>query len=476
MPETSGVLRNKPDKWHTLGDYYNYKRDYKKAIENYSKSQQCEINSRSLSVKLSRCYEEIEVFNKAKQVLNESLKLKINMAENAISDENIKKKVHYLDDLTNYIKSISNGNGKKQPEDIKSLDSSKLAKVVKYFGDIKYKGIDLDRILYDFEFNEKQRSMSRALYSHGLWPKLSNYILTDVQKARKEQFLFGYPYWLVIDPCNYCNLSCPFCPTGQKRDARTKGKLKLEDFKAVIDMLGTYLIHIDLVNWGEPLLNENICDMVKYAKQYGTDIKIDTNLSYLNEAGAEKIIRTGLDKIVVSIDGLCEETYSKYRVGANFKDVMYNLKLLLRKRRELKSLKPYITWQFLVFRHNEHEINDVIKMGKKLGVDHVGITKAFIGDKDWMPLNQEYSNYNINGINKGELTSGYFKVFDDAFCNWPWEAIAINTNGSVSSCCSVEDEKDDFGNIFDQSFEDLWNNEKYQTARDYIKGRNLNNP
>ena len=471
IPETSGVLRNKPDKWNTLADYYNYKRDYKKAIEHYSKAQQCEMKNRSLSGKLSRCYAEAGLYDKAKQTLNESLGLKTNMADNNISDESIKEKLFYLDDLSNYIKSVSNGNGKKQPEDIKSLDSAKLAKVLKYFSDIKYKGIDLDKILYDFEFNEKQKSMSRALYSHGLWPKLSNYILTDAQKARKDQVLFGYPYWLVIDPCNHCNLNCPFCPTGQKRGVRTKGKLKLEDFKETIDILGPYLIHIDLVNWGEPLLNENISDMVKHAKQYGADIKIDTNLSYLNEVSAEKLIRSGLDKIVVSMDGLHEDTYSKYRVGGNFKQVMNNLKLLLKKRRELKSAKPYITWQFLVFRHNEHEVNDVIKMGKKLGVDHVGITKAFIGDKDWIPLNQEYSNYNVDGINKGELTSGHFKVLDDAFCKWPWEAIAINTNGSVSACCSVEEEKDDFGNIFDQPFEELWNSERYQDARAYIKNR-----
>ena len=110
-------------------------------------------------------------------------------------------------------------------------------------------------------------------------------------------------------------------------------------------------------------------------------------------------------------------------------------------------------------------------MGKKLGIDHVGITKAFIGDKDWIPLNQEYSNYNVDRIDKSELTSEHFKVFDNAFCNWPWEAIAINTNGSVSVCCSVEEEKDDFGNIFDQPFEELWNSEKYQDARAYIKNR-----
>jgi radical SAM protein with 4Fe4S-binding SPASM domain len=152
---------------------------------------------------------------------------------------------------------------------------------------------------------------------------------------------------------------------------------------------------------------------------------------------------------------------------------MDNLKLLLQKRKELHSKKPYITWQFLVFRHNEHEIDYVRKIGKKLGVDHVGITKAFIGDKDWIPLNPQYSNYNTEKIDT-DLTFDHFKSIQDPFCCWPWEAVAINPNGSVSPCCSVEEEKDDFGNIFDQPFEELWNNTTYRMARDYIRDKNQN--
>jgi radical SAM protein with 4Fe4S-binding SPASM domain len=350
------------------------------------------------------------------------------------------------------------------------LDSAKLVKVLEYYTQTNYKGVFLEKIFSSFKFNEKQKSMSQALYSHGLWRKLSNYILADVQKAKKETFLYSYPYWLVVDPCNYCQLSCPFCPTGQKRNVRKKAKLSFADFKAIMDKLGPYLIHIDLVNWGEPLLNEDIFRMIKYAKGFHCDIKLDSNLNSLNEDSAEEMVLSGLDKIVVSIDGLTEETYSKYRVGGNFKLAMDNLKLLIKKRQKLKSRKPYITWQFLVFRHNEHEIEQAQRMGRDLGVDHVGITKAFIGDKNWIPLNTQYSNYNLEEI-KGELTYDSFKVKQDAFCHWPWEAITINPNGTISACCSVEEEKDDFGNIFDESIEYLWNNQKYISARDYIKDK-----
>jgi len=472
IPETSGVLKNKPDKWQLLGDYYFYKKEYNPAIDHYVKAEQIESKNRYLFDRLSRCYEEVGVLDKAKETLGHSLQLNSGSGGNGTSDESIKRKLAYLDGLSMDIAIASEEGIDKVFGDLSLVESDKLAKILTHFKNINYKNVGLDKILSDFKFNEKQISMSRALYSHGLWTKLSNYILADVQKARKEQVLFGYPYWLVIDPCNYCNLSCPFCPTGQKREVRTKGKLSLDNFKKIIDKLGPYLIHIDLVNWGEPLLNENIFDMVRYAKKHHPDIKIDTNLTCLDEDSAEKLVASGLDKIVVSIDGLNSATYSKYRIGGDFDKAMNNLKLLIKKRKNLKSLKPYITWQFLVFRHNEHEIDNAIKMGRKLGIDHVGITSAFIGDKDWIPVNPKYSNYN-DEVKKDSMTFDYFKLNDKAFCNWPWEAIAINTNGSVSACCSVEEEKDDFGNIFDQPFEELWNGEMYRIARRHIKDRDV---
>jgi radical SAM protein with 4Fe4S-binding SPASM domain len=209
--------------------------------------------------------------------------------------------------------------------------------------------------------------------------------------------------------------------------------------------------------------------MIELAKQYHIDTKIDTNLNHLNEQDAENLVLSGLDRLNVSIDGATPETYSKYRVGGDFNRVMANLNLLIEKKRELNKIYPHICWQFLVFRHNEHEIEKVKRMGKDLGVD-VGITKAFIGNKDWIPLNEDYSHYQSEEINN-DYTSEHFKRPRVAMCNWPWEAIVINPNGSVSPCCSVEDEKDDFGNIFQHSFMEVWNNEKYREARRYIKDK-----
>ena len=463
IPETSGVLKIKPDKWQLLGDYFFYKRDYAQAITNYLNAVHNEIATRALFNKLCQCYEATCSLDKAEEILRKSLEIKADINANGLSDESIALKIASLGEIKNCLNKVSAiGN-------FTSLDSAKLAKILQYFAGINYKHVDLEKILMDFDFDNKQKSMARTLYSHGLWDKLSNYLLIDIQKKRRETVVYGYPYWLVIDPCNYCSLSCPFCPTGQKRSARAKGKLSLETFKSIVEKLGHYLIHIDLVNWGEPFLNEHIFEMVKFAKEYHVDVKIDSNLNHLNEKGATELVLSGLDKIVASIDGITDQTYAKYRVGGNFQLAMDNLKLIVKKRAELKRSKPYVTWQFLVFRHNEHEIREARSLAKRIGVDHIGITKAFIGDKNWIPLTSEYSNYKIENMDS-EATFEHFKKSEAPFCSWPWEAIAINPNGSVSPCCSVEEEKDDFGNFFDQPFEDLWNSESYLKARRHIGG------
>ena len=404
VPQTSGVLRVKPDKWLLLGDYYKYKRDYRQAMECYKKS---------------------------------------NQAGFPVADEIIKE-----------------------------LERQEKAPIKK---DGEFAESDFEKIMNDSRFTEKQKKIIDILYMHRYYHKLTNYIQLEEEKRNRSEYVHAYPYWLVIDPTNFCTLKCPFCPTGQGRNSRTKTMMSFENFRKVLDELGPYLIHIDFCNWGEPLLNREIYDMISYTKRFNIDTKVDTHLNHFNEEDAEKMIRSGLDKVIVSIDGVTPETYSKYRVGGDFDKAMNNLKLLLKKKNEMKSFTPYISWQFLVFRHNEHEIKQVKSIGRHLGVDHVGITKAFIGDRDWLPLNEEYSHYKREEMvqQQGARTDKFFRTSHDMTCNWLWEAMVVNSNGSVSPCCSIEYEKNDFGNIFKQPFKEIWNNETYQVSRRYIKDRKV---
>ncbi|MDP8259970.1 MAG: radical SAM protein [Candidatus Gygaella obscura] len=413
LPETSGLLRNKPDKWSLLGEYHLYKKDYENAIVCFKKA-----------------------FDK--EFLKENIQEKINKCRDLLSQETLVIE---------------------KP----SLVSFEVKK---------------DQILQDHSFlSDRYKDIACYLLNHGLDLKLKNFLLVEKEKMQRKEVLSGYPYWCVIDPANYCNLKCPFCPTGQGRNSRFRSILSLDNYKRIIEEIGPYLIHIDFCNWGEPFLNPNIFEMIRLAKEYDIDTKVDSNFNLLTENDLDRLIASGLDKVIVSIDGVSEETYSKYRVGGNYYKAMDNMKKLIEKKRRLNSLNPQVHWQFLVFRHNEHEIEQAKRIADNLGVDHLGITKAFIGNKDWFPENKEYSNYHgdtLKDVDSAKDTALLFKDSSSKICYWPWEAIAINPNGSVSVCCSVEEEKDDFGNIFNQPFNKLWNNDKYVSARRFLVNRGNN--
>jgi MoaA/NifB/PqqE/SkfB family radical SAM enzyme len=294
--------------------------------------------------------------------------------------------------------------------------------------------------------------------------KILNYKLVEYQKSRGHRIVFGHPYWLTIDPSSVCGLQCVFCPTGQRRGTRTPEILPFGSFVKIIKKLGPYLLHVDFCNWGEPLMNKELARMIAFAKQYGVTTKIDTNLNVrLSADDARELIMSGLDTINASIDGASQKTYELYRRGGNFEQAIENLRLLVRTREQLGRKKPVLHWQFLVFRHNEHEIAAARAMAAAVGVDSIGFTAPFCGP-EWVSTKDEYNNYRQqdNGMELKKV---------DRLCAWLWDGITINANGSVSPCCSVEDAKDDFGDFFSRPFFFLWNNAYYRSARRFVAGR-----
>lgn len=308
--------------------------------------------------------------------------------------------------------------------------------------------------------------------------KLENFIASLRELKERAICCNSYPVWLAIDTTNMCTLKCPFCPTGFGNIRRPKGMMGLEDFKKIIDMLGPYLLHIDMQNWGEPLLHKDIYSMISYAKKFDIHITLSTNFQNFSEKSSEELLNSKLDRLILSIDGASQETYEKYRRGGDFFKAVENIKILINKRRELKSRLPTVIWQFLVFRHNEHEIEIARRVGKELGVDDVGINPAFIAVdseeyRDWIPWNSKYSRYSLLGEAKAYSGSDSFlKDSAEKICNWLWQGITINWDGTVSPCCGVYLEEEDFGNIFEHlEFLQLWNNCHYRAAREFMKDR-----
>jgi radical SAM protein with 4Fe4S-binding SPASM domain len=304
-------------------------------------------------------------------------------------------------------------------------------------------------------------------------------VLTKKRKARLCKF-FGLsrtpvlPFSLEIEPGNLCNLRCPLCPTGTGEKGAAKGLMSLKLFRHIFDQLKGYLETVNLYNWGEPLLNPELVDIIKYAKEASGRVRIvtSTNLNVKDEALLERLIDSGIDDIIVSCDGASRETYEKYRVGGDFDLVMKNIKFLARRNGELNK-KTNIIWNFLVFRHNEHELDMARGRAKEIGVNlNLGLMRtalkdeilkphkeAIERDKAWIPDNPKYSAYDKNKCAPRKLI---------CTCRKPWQSIAVNWNGLVFPCCAVFEEKYNFGDASRDSIKSIWNNDKFVSARKQI--------
>ena len=300
--------------------------------------------------------------------------------------------------------------------------------------------------------------------------KILNLITKEIQFFLGHSRLFYFPNKLTIDIGNVCNLKCPLCPTGRGDKNASRGFMKFEGYKKVIDELGSYLTNVELYNWGEPLLNKDLIDMIQYAKERNIPVCISTNLNILDSGMAKALISTRIDKIFISCDGASPETYSKYRIGGNFHNVISNTSQLSEAKKKLNNCYTRLILLFHVFKHNEHEVEKIKELAKDLGVElRINRMRTDMGkeifekveasierDKDWIPLNSEHCAFDLER-KKRRMT-----------CKYLWKTAVINWDGAVLPCCAVYGERYAFGNVFEDPFASIWNNEKYRLARQEV--------
>lgn len=306
-------------------------------------------------------------------------------------------------------------------------------------------------------------------FPHLTLKKFVNILKTEANFWLKKRVLTSYPYFLVVDPSNICQLACPLCATGQKKHPGAGRKMSFATFKKIIDEIGEYLLEVHLVWWGEPFLNPEILRFVKYAHRKNIATFISTNFSFpFGQKKMTEIVASGLDVLLVSLDGITPEVYGKYRVKGNFSWVINNIKLLAKTKSNLKAKRPLIEWQFLVNIYNESQIPHLKPFARTLGVNSIvleqmitlsGQSKLEQKLINWLPRNSLYraKKYSLLTNKSDNLKPGR--------CWWLWRAAAISPDGGVSPCCYNNDAHSDFGNLTKNRFKDIWNNEKYRAAR-----------
>ena len=179
------------------------------------------------------------------------------------------------------------------------------------------------------------------------------------------------PIIVFLEVNNICNLHCPFCLTGKGKTAdREKRNMSLSEMKRSIEELYDYLYFIQLYNWGEPLLNKNLFKFIDYVHRRRIFTMASSNMNFIRSDVAEQVVTSGLDYFIAAIDGFSANSYTKYRRGGNFENAIKNLKEVLNIRKRMGRSRPFVEWQYVVFKHNQHEIGEARRFALDIGVDY----------------------------------------------------------------------------------------------------------
>jgi radical SAM protein with 4Fe4S-binding SPASM domain len=292
----------------------------------------------------------------------------------------------------------------------------------------------------------------------------SSYYLSRITGGPRHR---GNPFTASIEPTTSCNLRCPECPSGLRKFTRSTGNISLDLYLQVIDQLHPDLFYLNLYFQGEPYLHPSFFQMVKYAGKKNIYTSTSTNAHFLTEEAAKKTVESGLDRIIISFDGMDQETYEKYRIGGSFDKVVEGIRNLVKWKKELKSSTPFIILQFIVLRTNEHQVPLLGKISKQLGVDKLELKSAQI-------YNYEEGNPLIpsdKSLSRYKKIKGERYILDNPFynhCLRMWQGCVITWDGLVVPCCFDKDAKHLFGDLKKQEFHEIWRGEAYNEFRDKV--------
>ena len=289
-----------------------------------------------------------------------------------------------------------------------------------------------------------------------------------ISKWSGKPIQWGYPISISFEPTTSCNLRCPECPSGLRAFTRPTGMLEKSFFKDTIDQLSKDLMYLVFYFQGEPYLNPGFLEMAGYASSKGIYTATSTNAHYLTDANSKKTIESGLDRLIISIDGTTQEVYQQYRVGGKLSKVIEGAKNVVRWKKELKSKTPFIIFQFLVVKPNQHQIEEIRLLADEIGVDDVWFKTAQVYDYENDPNNliptlDKFSRYKKN-------ESGGFDAKNklDNHCWRLWHATVITWDGLVVPCCFDKDATHTMGDLKGKPFREVWHDKEYIHFRKQI--------
>jgi radical SAM protein with 4Fe4S-binding SPASM domain len=287
-----------------------------------------------------------------------------------------------------------------------------------------------------------------------------------LSRMLRKPIVWGMPISYSIEPTNHCNLKCPECPSGLGALTRPLGLLKSEDFKKLVDEISKTGFYIQLFFQGEPYINKNLPDMITYAQSKKVYVSISTNGHFVNAKNVDQVLDNAPDKLIFSVDGLDEESYQKYRIGGTFEQADSGLRALINRKIERGLKKPFVEFQFIVMKQNEHQLDEVKKYCKEVGVDKLVFKTMQISSYEnalkFLPTNKKFRRYALDDQSfriKNEIKNHCFAL---------WRTSVITWDGRVVPCCFDKDAENEIGLVNGKSFSEIWRSAKYYNFRKKI--------
>ena len=279
------------------------------------------------------------------------------------------------------------------------------------------------------------------------------------------------PTFVSVEPANFCQLRCPECPVGKRERASSVASsfMPMPLFERVLSELQTAVHTMQFYFQGEPLLNRQLPEMIAKAHQVGLYTIVSTNAQSLTCSTAEALVKSGLNRIIVSIDGFSEESYAAYRVGGSLQRALEGLRQLSNAKAKYDS-RIRIELQVLRLKTNEHEWQWIRKHYKQLGATHLVFKTAQLYDYEHghalMPSQAKYSRYRLTKDGTYRLHASWLRRhWVNTPCYRLWSGCVVTTTGQVLPCCYDKAAQHALGTLAQSTFADIWFGKKADDFR-----------
>lgn len=278
----------------------------------------------------------------------------------------------------------------------------------------------------------------------------------------------SYPQGIQLEPTIACQLDCPYCPRIKATEGMELGHMKWEDYERLLKEVGPYVNTIAFWQWGEPLLHPRMADMIRLADSYGIISMMSTNAQIdPDDIDLEALVDSGLDMLIVSMDGITQETFEKFRAGGQIQRLRRFTEAVIDTKRRLKNERLKINIRVVATSENEQEIEAVRSYAREIGADLFSVKSVSLyyeddPDDPHLPQDRNLRSFQYQGREEAEK----YRQMPN-MCRKPWKYPTLRYDGTLLFCECDHMKEAVLGNVFDAgSFRKVW---RGTAAADYRK-------